>query len=354
MMQAAYQGFGSEFAALRSWVMAKVLWDPSLKVPDLVDDFICGYYGHAAGDIRAYWDLLYATKAAHLDTMRKPEGGIRYPMTAPFLSKSFLDEATRIFASAEEHCPYGEAHRRVELAKLPILYVKLMQGPDAWADQYAAVLAEFEAIARREKVQYLREGGPDLEEKLKGWRDSVRVKQSMLEIKEGEVTIRPLAPEWRFATDPKDVGVKESWFGEKLDDGRWAVVRSDKGNGWEAQGFPDYTGLGWYRQQFTLPAGPARKHAYLYFGAVDEDAWVYLNGKQVFEHSCASTGLTPDQIWITPFVFDAAPQLRPGQQNTVAVRVLNRLGMGGIYLPAHLVLADRELDAPLIQALIAK
>jgi hypothetical protein len=354
MMQAAYQGFGGEFAPLRSWVMAKLLWNPSLRVPDLVNDFICGYYGRAAGDIREYWDLLYATKARHMDTMAAPQDGIRYPMTSPFLSKAFLDEATRIFEGAEQHCPAGEVRRRVELAKLPILYVKLMQGPDAWAEQYAAVLAEFEAVARREQVQYLREGGPDLEEKLQGWRDAVRVKQSMSQIREGEVTIRPLSPEWRFATDPRDAGLKEGWFDEGLDDSRWAVVRSDRGNGWESQGFPDYTGLGWYRQQLTLPAEPARQHAYLYFGAVDEDAWVYLNGRQVGEHSCPSTGLTPEQIWTTPFLFDAAPHLRPGQSNTVAVRVLNRQAMGGIYLPVTLVLTDRELDAPLIQALLAK
>lgn len=354
MMQAAYQGNGSEFGPLRSWVMAKVLWDPSLKVPDLVDDFICGYYGRAAGDIRDYWNLLYATKARHMDTMAAPPEGIRYSMTSPFLSKEFLNKTTQIFANAEQNCPTGEAHRRVELAKLPILYVKLMQGPDAWSDQYGDVFAEFETIARREKIDYLREGGPDLEEKLKGWRDSVRVKQSLREIKPGEVTIRPLAPEWRFATDPKDTGVKEARFGEGLDDSKWATVRSDRGNGWESQGFADYLGLGWYRQRLTPPAEPARKHAYLYFGAVDEDAWVYLNGQQVFEHSCASTGLTPDQIWATPFVFDAAPHLRPGQPNTLAVRVFNRLGMGGIYLPAYLVLTDHELDAPLIQALIPK
>ena len=56
-------------------------------------------------------------------------------------------------------------------------------------------------------------------------------------------------------------------------------MRSDKGNGWESQGFADYLGLGWYRQQFSPPAGPLPKHAYLYFGAVDEDAWLYLNGQ---------------------------------------------------------------------------
>jgi len=360
MMQAAYQGFGGEFAPLRSWVMAKLLWDPSRKVNALVDDFIRGYYGRAAGDIRAYWDLLYATKAQHLDTMAAPPEGIRYTMDSPFLSKGFLQEATRIFEDAENACPSETVRRRVQLAKLPILYVKLRQGPDAWGDEYAALLAEFEATARRENVAFLREGGPDLDEKLQGWRDAVRVKKSLSEIKPDEVTVWPLPAEWKFAPDPKDVGVSAAdrgdppWFAEGFVDSGWATVRSDKGTGWESQGFPEYTGLGWYRQRVTVPANLGRKHLYLHFGAVDEDAWVYVNGKLVLEHSCSSTGLTPEQIWLTPFAFEAGPALRLGQGNTIAVRVLNRVGMGGIYLPVELVATDRELDAVTIQALLAR
>lgn len=354
MMQAAYQGFGAEFAPLRSWVMAKLLWDPSLDVDELVDDFILGFYREAAGDIRAYWDLLYETKARHMDTMAAPKGGIRYPMDAPFLSQEFLDQASAIFERARERCRSADILQRVELAELPILYVKLMQGPDAWPEEYAAVLDRFEAIARRERVTHLREGPPDLEEKLKGWRDALRVKQDLTQISLDEVTILPLSDEWRFATDPQDRGVTDGWFAADFDDSAWATVRSDTGTGWERQGFPDYTGVGWYRRDVDIPADLGREHFYLYFAAVDEDAVVYVNGELLGEHTCASTGLAPEQIWLTPFALDARGRLRPGERNTIAVRVYNRLGMGGIYKPVHVVAADRELDAPLIGALLER
>lgn len=353
MMQAAYQGFGAEFAPLRCWVMAKVLWDPSLKVPDLVEDFINGYYGRAASEVRAYYDLCYRTKAAHMDTMAKPKGGIRYPMDSPFLSKAFCDEATRLLEQAQAEYAGGDMRRRVDLVKLPILYVKLMQGPEAWADQYEAVLSEFETIARREQVNYLYEGAPSLEEKLKSWRDAMRVKQSLNQIKPEEVTITALNNEWRFTTDPKDQGVKGSWFAEGFEDAKWAKVRSDTEHGWESQGFADYFGLGWYRQQFKAPA-TVRRHTYLYFGAVDEDAWVYLNGQQACDHSCPATGLAPEQIWNTPFVCEITGRLHAAPSNTLAVRVLNRLGMGGVWKPVYLITSDRELDAPLIEALLAR
>ena len=63
--------------------------------------------------------------------------------------------------------------RRVERAELPILYVKCVRGPGFVGDSYAQVVAEFERIARREKVQFLQEGGPDFEPKLAGYKNLV-------------------------------------------------------------------------------------------------------------------------------------------------------------------------------------
>ncbi len=133
-------------------------------------------------------------------------------------------------------------------------------------------------------------------------------------------------------------------FAVGLDDSAWADVRSDKDCGWEKQGFPDYVGLGWYRQRFQLPAGyAAAKHVYLYFGGVDEEGWVYLNGAQAFERSAKSTGSTPLGIWDKPFAFDAKAFLRFGEENTIAVRVNNVAAMGGVWRPVYLVASDTEI-----------
>jgi hypothetical protein len=111
-----------------------------------------------------------------MDTMAAPPEGIRYSMNSPFLSKEFLDQATEIFAHAVKQCDSEELRHRVELAALPIVYVKLMQGPGMWGDGYKALIDEFETVARREKIAFLREGGPDLDEKLQAWRASVPAK----------------------------------------------------------------------------------------------------------------------------------------------------------------------------------
>ena len=160
----------------------------------------------------------------------------------------------------------------------------------------------------------------------------------------GEFTVHRLQPGWRFAPDPENAGVSRKWFAEDFDDSKWATVRTDRGNGWESQGFPGYTGYGWYRLSVDVPADLAGEYLYLSFEAVDEDAWVYANGRLAFDHSCAAMGLTPNEMWIKPFAFEVGDSLTPGRRNVLAVRVHNIAYMGGIWKPVYLFAGDVKLD----------
>jgi hypothetical protein len=170
MEQAAYQSPGGERDLMRSWVMAKLMWDPSRDVRALMLDFIWGYYGQAAPLIAEYEGLLRTSADQHLEFMKAPKGGIRYPMDSPFLSKDFLDKANVLFDRAERLAESDEIRLRVEQARMPVMYVMLCRGPDFVGAGYAALVDRFERIARRVKVTHLREGSPDLDEKLAAWR----------------------------------------------------------------------------------------------------------------------------------------------------------------------------------------
>ena len=83
-----------------------------------------------------------------------------------------------------------------------------------------------------------------------------------------------------------------------------------------------------------------RKHLYLYFLGVNEQAWVYVNGEPAFERSYASTGKGVGELAGAPFSFDARRWLKPGAGNRIAVRVTHASGLGGIWLPAMLIGTD--------------
>ena len=84
-------------------------------------------------------------------------------------------------------------------------------------------------------------------------------------------------------------------------------VHINRGVGWEQQGFSGLDGYGWYFQNLQVPEEFAgKKHLYLYFRGVNEQAWVYINGEAVFERTYASTGKGPAELMGTPIGFDAA------------------------------------------------
>jgi hypothetical protein len=173
MLQGGYQG-PAERDQLKSWVSAKLLWNPAWDEKALARDFIQGHYGNAAPALEEYEALLERMRADHASEMASPPGGIRYPMDAPFFTKAFAQQATTIFARAEQSAAGDEAlTHRVERAELPLLYVKCVRGPEFVGADYAQVVDRFERIARREKIQFLQEGGPDFEPKLAGYKSRI-------------------------------------------------------------------------------------------------------------------------------------------------------------------------------------
>jgi len=350
--QGSYTSLGGDMALLKAWVLAKLLWNPNRDANALIHEFLNGYYGPAGPYVGKYLDLVHRDAAVD----HKYYLGCFVNSDSPFPSQKTVGAAEQAFQLAfAAVAGQPDLEQRVQLARLPLTYVQLCRGPQATGVQaYEQLIKDFEEVVRRENIVNVSEGGP-VAPKVTEFREKLRVYQELPKISAGEAKVWPLPNTWKFAPDPKERGEAAGWFKEGFGDSGWAQVRSDRNCGWEAQGFPNYTGFGWYRQTATVPGDLAGfKHLYLYFGSVDEDAWVYLNGRLACEHSTKSTGLTPEVIWRTPFAFDPRPDLRPGAANTIAVKVLNRLGMGGVYQPVYLVGANRELDTRLLGGLVAR
>jgi hypothetical protein len=170
MTQANYQTPGSERDEMRSWVIAKLMWDPTLDLKALILDFTYGHYGKAAPAIAEYDELLRTAGIEHAKELASPPGGIRYEMDNPFLSRGFLDRATALVARAMELADNDTIRRRVKRAELPILYVMLMRGPAFTGDQYPAILDRFERLAREIGITHTREGSPNLDSQIAAWR----------------------------------------------------------------------------------------------------------------------------------------------------------------------------------------
>lgn len=142
--------------------------------------------------------------------------------------------------------------------------------------------------------------------------------------------VTDITKDWLFKPDPQDVGEKEKWYAKRYDRSDWLKV--DAGRDWKKD-VPNYYGTGWYAKKFWAPKV---KKLYVLFEGVDEDAWVYLNGKLV------GTRIDPGgyKNWNKPFVTDVSKALRPGDENLLVVRVWKNLFCTGIYKPVKLLVEN--------------
>ena len=157
---------------------------------------------------------------------------------------------------------------------------------------------------------------------------------------------------WQVKLDPDDVGLKERWNAADLDDSDWTALRTDDWEGWENQGLIAESDYGWYRVRYEIPeALEDRKYVYLYFNCVDEQAWIWLNGQEVGEHTFVSEGLVGseserrDGMWAAPFALEIQEHLRGQGPDAFAVRV-KRGGDagGGVWQPVYLFASDTPLE----------
>ncbi|MCI0707154.1 MAG: alpha-glucosidase C-terminal domain-containing protein [Ignavibacteriae bacterium] len=129
---------------------------------------------------------------------------------------------------------------------------------------------------------------------------------------------------WYFQVDSLDKGVSESWFAEDFDRSGWKEVNVP--DHWERYNLPSYDGVGWFSTKFEYRGSQSTA---LFFGGVDDDADVWVNGAKVGSHAGYSEA----------FHFDVTQALRQGT-NEVTVRVKDYAGPGGIYKPVTAIALD--------------
>lgn len=166
-LQGAYpEGGGGEMAWLKSWVLARLLWDPGRDAWKLVDEFLEGVYGRAAPFLRRYLDLLHAE-------VRLPPAGRGLHLwifNVPDYSQRVLDEGFRLFDEAETAADNEDIRRRIRKDRLSLEYLALLRAAryevrgaryaPASLDSLQQDARSFLARARQHGIRSLHEGRP--------------------------------------------------------------------------------------------------------------------------------------------------------------------------------------------------
>lgn len=116
---------GGDFAPLRAYMIAKMLWNPDVDIEKEKNEFIDAYYGPAAPDIKEYIQLLHdnnqSGKGVKMSIFGSP-----VQEKESFLSENLIAGYNRIFDRAEKKVrKHPHYFVRVRSARLPVYYAML-------------------------------------------------------------------------------------------------------------------------------------------------------------------------------------------------------------------------------------
>jgi hypothetical protein len=142
-------GGGGEFGALRSYLLARILWDPDCDFESALSEFLEGYYGNAAGNIRNYIERLH-------DNVEDIHVRI-YDDPVKFLDPEFVEESISTFEEAEKGAGSDTIKKRIRLARMPLEYSRILL-LDEENEQRKGKFLDFIDKCRSMGIAQIREG----------------------------------------------------------------------------------------------------------------------------------------------------------------------------------------------------
>lgn len=331
----------------------RMAWNPRTRPSDIVRDINTRFYGNAAQAMESYWNFM---DGVWVNTPEYSGCGFAYRRR---FTPGVMKEARRLMDGALAACRTPMEKRRVEMAGESLkLFEQFMKSRE---DLASGRFAGLEADGSR-----WRDGQKAMSERYKDewafgshsvfgnatpigivyfdsfyaatYKDASRIATDFQIL-----TVPPLGP-FRFRIDRENTGESQGWQRPDFDDQAWKPADPSR-DSLSALGHHDYFGRMWYRTATRIPATPKGKRVWLWVGATDGSAKVFVNGSHV--PFVSSKGEKSDQAegYCQPFSWDITEVIKPDVENQITILCnrtgFNELGTGGLLAP---VVLYREKD----------
>jgi len=324
---------GFSFETHQSWattfpnyyMLARLMWNPDQNPDAILDDMCDRFFGAAAAPMRRYYRVLergFSAASVH------PGWGYAalLEMWTPDIMRdcrAALDEALALAKDAM-------VRKRVEMVDLGFQYLEsyrtMLSGP--MQDYDAAAAAADRCMQLIDGMFATNEDyivAHDARACADGARaDLKRYFPRSAAFRQRNDVIAALPGRWRFAPDPDNAGVRLGWAGREFDDSAWPEIGTDEQ--WYKQLGREVTGYGWARTKVLVPQRFEGRRVMLWVGALDEQGWIYVNGRLALRRKSDSY-----DAWRQPFECDITRFVRFGEHNTVAVRAYADSTLGGLW-----------------------
>lgn len=326
------------------YMLARMQAHPDMSPQKILDEYY-GAFGKAESSVRAYFSFWEKIS----NEVKKAEGDFaRFNRVARTIFTPEVMATGWALLNRARVCAQGDraAEQRVAFLEKGLknadltlrtqdAYVKYQQTGDK--DDYFSAIRELDAFRAAVDGDNVANMG------FLHWAEGNTWDRSFVRLFKGKAS--KLDTNWKFTFDPEDKGLQAGWNTEQFDASSWPEIRVDSswesqqiGKSWRNANGNDYDGFAWYRTTFTLDPKNAGKSISILFEAVDEACKIWLNGKQVLDRSYPYNGNI--NSWQEAFDVDITQAIRFDGPNSLAVRVEDRMGAGGIWKPVWLEISD--------------
>ncbi len=307
------------------WLKAQLEWNASADVDALLTEFYAKWYGAAADPMRAFYD---AIEDAIENT---PIHGHEDRVMPEIYSASLLANLAKHITAAEASADGERTKTHVRADRLIFEHLKTymaMSAADAAGDfaaaaKHAAHMLELRVEMHAINPFYVWSDEKGLHTGIYYWGVDKRrlYYETLADMTSGKTgdLIALLPEKAAFSTDPHDDGLFAEWYQPAFNDKSWPAVLTT--HPFYAQGYTDeaghnYTGQMWYRLKVNVPASAKGRKVMLYAPVIETEAWCWVNGQFVGHRPYKESYIRPLQM-----EFDVSDALKPGVENTIAIRV---------------------------------
>lgn len=325
----------------------RLTWNPNLKPEEIVNEINTRFYGNAAKEMAAYWDYVdhvwVDTKAycgaghGHMKRFT-PERlkKMRELLNAAIAKAKTPQEKFRV-TMANESLILFELYMKMRWDLAEGRFTKLSSDAMTW-------MGRSHAMAERYRHQYAFSarwygsggvwGNNDGVDWFSIWYKPTMDDAARIAKFYAVLTEQPLR-QWRYETDKEKKGESLGWAKPGFDDKSWKTTDPDV-DSWSDMGLPNYFGRMWYRTSVQLPAAAAGKKTYVWIGATDGSAKVFVNGKAI--PYVAPDGKSADEFsgYMSPASWNITDAVKDGANQITVLcerKDVNEIGTGGIMAP---------------------
>ena len=310
------------------WIFMKLAWNPSRDWRALLARYCDKSYGAGAEPMRRHFlRLIDRQHGAGQEAGSYHSFPLIYDRAFIAAAMADVAEAGRLAREESERTRIGYVGLGVEALRLYLDYFDASVRFD-----FAEALRHYDAMHTHWRRSY--ELNPDIvakeaPEHLERFIGPF-VRDAAARSSGDYRLVLPLPDQLPMVLDPKREGLERSWHREPFAEGAAAVTKTYSST-WSAQRLKPEDSV-WYQHRFRLPEEAGGKPIGLFLGGFDDEARVWLNGKEIG---------TSGRQFSRPAEFDLIAAIEKDGDNLLAIEIvrnvaLNELGVGGLFRPSFL------------------